>query len=297
MIRLVVDSICDLPEVLIEKYNIVVLPLFVTIGDKSYRDRVDIQLDEVYDKMRQGIVPMTSQISSGDTEATFRSLCENGDDFIYLSFSSGLSGTFQLANILIDDIKPDFPERRMMAIDSEAGSMGIGIIALQAARWMAEGKDFDYIVNGINWMIPNTRHLFTLESLSWLAKGGRITPPAGYIGDKLQIKPILNLTDKLLHVIGIVRGRKTAFKTLLTMTQKEIGDFTDQLIGVAHADDPEAAATVEAMVKEAFPNAKTFVHPIGCVLGSHLGIGGVGILFFSKKVDGYDLAEEDFEIK
>ncbi|MDO4939466.1 MAG: DegV family protein [Lachnospiraceae bacterium] len=293
MLRLVVDSICDLPEMLIEKYNIEVLPLFVTIGDRSYRDRVDIQLDEVYAKMRQGIVPMTSQISSGDTEALFRGICEKGDDFIYLSFSSGLSGTYQLANIIIDDLKPEFPERRMEAIDSEAGSMGIGIIALQAARWIAAGRDFDYVSNGIRQMIPNTRHLFTLENLTWLAKGGRITPPAGYIGDKLQIKPILNVSDRLLHVIGIVRGRKSAFKTLLSLTEKEIAGFEDQLIGIAHADDPDAAATVEVMVREAFPGAKTFIHPIGCVLGSHLGIGGVGILFFSKRVDGYDLMDED----
>lgn len=293
MVRLVVDSICDLPQSLIEKYNITVLPLFVTIGDVSYRDRVDIQLDQVYAQMRNGIVPMTSQISSGDTEDTFRSILGQGDDLIYLSFSSGLSGTYQLAKIILDDLAPEYPDRRMEAIDSESGSMGIGIQALQAARWMKQGKDFDFIVNGIHEMIQNTCHLFTLESLSWLAKGGRITPPAGYIGDKLQIKPILNFPDKYLHVSGIVRGRKAAFKTLINMMNREIAEFPEQLIGIAHADDTEAAETIGKMVHETLPNAKTFIHPIGCVLGSHLGIGGVGILFFTKKVDGYDLMEEE----
>ncbi|MBQ0146608.1 MAG: DegV family protein [Lachnospiraceae bacterium] len=293
MVRLVVDSICDLPCELIEKYNIGVLPLFVTIGDESYRDRVDIQLEQVYEKMRQGIVPMTSQISSGDTEELFRKICGDGDDLIYLSFSSGLSGTYQLANIIIEDLKAEYPDRKLEAIDSEAGSMGIGIIALQAARWAAQGRDFDFIRNGIYDMIPKTRHLFTLENLSWLAKGGRITPPAGYIGDKLQIKPILDIENKLLHVVTVVRGRKAAFKMLINMTQKEAKNFPKQLIGIAHADDTEAAETIEKMVKEAFPESKTFIHPIGCVLGSHLGIGGVGILFFTDPTEGYDLMDED----
>ena len=294
MTRLVVDSICDLPELLIKKYYIAVLPLFVTIGDESYRDRVDITLEEVYEKMRSGIVPMTSQISSEEAEKTFRGILDDGDDLIYLSFSSGLSGTDQLAKIILDDIRPDYPDRRMEAVDSEAGSMGIGIQALQVARWMAQNRDYDFILQGIYEMIPNTRHVFTLESLSWLAKGGRITPPAGYIGDKLQIKPILDFPDKYLHVAGIVRGRKTAFKTLINMMNKDLADCPGQLIGIAHADDREAAETIEKMVHEALPDAKTFIHPIGCVLGSHLGIGGVGILFFSKLVDGYDLMDEDF---
>ena len=93
--------------------------------------------------------------------------------------------------------------------------------------------------------------------------------------------------------MGIVRGRKAAFKTLLNMLTERAGDFDNQLIGIAHADDPDAAIAVEAMVKEKFPRAVTFIHPIGCVLGSHLGIGGVGILFMSAPVEGYDLPEED----
>lgn len=294
MTRLVVDSICDLPELLIKKYNIAVLPLFVTLGGESYRDRVDITLEEVYAQMRNGVVPMTSQISSEEAENTFRSILDEGDDLIYLSFSSGLSGTYQLAKIILDDIRPDYPERRMEAVDTEAGSMGIGIQALQAARWMAQGRDYDFVLNGVYEMIPNTRHVFTLESLSWLAKGGRITPPAGYIADKLQIKPILDFPDKMLHVAGIVRGRKVAFKTLINMMNRDIEDCPEQLIGIAHADDPEAAETIDKMVHEALPGARTFIHPIGCVLGSHLGIGGVGILFFSKLADGYDLMDEDF---
>ena len=293
MIRLVVDSICDLHKSIVEKYNIAVLPLFVTIGEKSYRDEVDIHLDEVYSAMREGIVPMTSQISSGDTEALFRSFCEAGDDIIYLSFSSGLSGTYQLAHIILNDLSSEYPDRKLKAVDSEAGSIGIALQALQAARWIAQGKSYEYVLNGLYDMIPKTQHVFTLESLSWLAKGGRISPPAGYIGDKLQIKPVLDIKDKLLRVVGIVRGRKAAFKTLLNMLTERAGDFDNQLIGIAHADDPDAAIAVEAMVKEKFPRAVTFIHPIGCVLGSHLGIGGVGILFLSAPVEGYDLPEED----
>ena len=293
MIRLIIDSTCDMPKELIDRYHVEVLPLFVTVGEESYRDRVDITLEEIYAIMRKGIAPKTSQISSGDTEALFRKICEAGDDLIYLTFSSGMSGTFQLARMLMADIREDYPERRLEAVDSEGGSLGSGLVAMQAARWIAQGRSFDEVTDLMRQMIPKMRHLFTLDSLSWLAKGGRITTATGYFGDKLHIKPLLRVENKTLHVMRVIRGRKATLKLLVKMMTEETGGRADQLIGIAHADDPEAAQTIEKMVKDAIPDARTVILPIGCVLGAHLGIGGVGLLYAAAPVEGYDLLDED----
>lgn len=292
MIRLIVDSTCDMPKELIGKYHIEVLPLFVTIGEDTYRDGPEIDLKRLYDTMRQGIVPKTSQISAEDTETVFRRICEAGDDFIFLSFSSEMSGTYQLAQIIVSDLREEFPSCRMEVVDSEGGCFATGLIAMQCARWIASGRDYEDVLSHVKDMIGKIQHLFTLDSLNWLAKGGRIAKPAGYVGDVLQIKPILHVTDKTMHVVRVVRGRKNTLKTLVEMLRERMKECPRQLIGITHADDPEAAAQVEQMIHEALPEAKTKVLPIGCVLGTHLGIGGVGLFFVKAPVADYDLLSE-----
>lgn len=292
MIRFIIDSTCDMPKDLIQKYNISVLPLFVTIGETSYRDGLDLQLDQLYDVMRQGILPKTSQISPEETESLFRGFCQAGDDIIYLNFSSDMSGTFQLARVILSDLQEDFPDRRMTVVDSEGGCFATGLIAMQTARWIAAGKRYDEVLSLMEEMISKIQHLFTLDSLNWLAKGGRIAEPAGYIGDKLQIKPILHVTEKTMHVCRVVRGRKATLKTLATMLADRAKAFPKQLIGITHADDLPAAETMAQMIHSLLPESKTVILPIGCVLGSHLGIGGVGMFFLNAPTSGYDLLEE-----
>lgn len=293
MIRLIIDSTCDMPQALIRKYNIAVLPLSVTIGEESFRDGVDIQIDRLYNAMRQGILPQTSQISPTEAENLFRSICEAGDDLIFLSFSSGMSGTYQLAKLIADNLRQEFPQRRLEVADSEGGSIATGIIAMQTARWIRSGKSFDEVLRLLNEAISKIQHLFTLDSLNWLAKGGRIAKPAGAVGDKLQLKPLLHVTDKTIHVIRIVRGRKQTLTALVNMLVERCRKMPKQLIGIAHADDLPVAKEVEAMILKALPEARTFILPIGCVLGSHIGIGGVGLFFFREPISEYDLLDEE----
>lgn len=293
MIRLIIDSTCDMPQALISKYNIFVFPLSVTINNESFRDGIDIRIEQLYSAMRQGILPQTSQISPSEVEKLFRSICDEGNDLIYLSLSSGLSGTFQLAKLIADDLRREYPSRRIEVLDSETGSIAIGIIAMQAARWISSGKSFEEVLTLMKEAISKIQLLFTLDSLNWLAKGGRIAKPAGYVGDKLHIKPILQLTDKTLHVIRIVRGRKQTLNTLVNMMAEQCRKMPKQLIGIAHADDLPAAEEVAQMVHRALPEAKTFILPIGCVLGCHVGIGGVGLFFFKEPLSEYDLLSEE----
>ncbi|MDR2196847.1 MAG: DegV family protein [Coriobacteriales bacterium] len=290
--RLVVDSTCDMPKALFEKYGIAVLPLQVILGEKSYRDGYEINAEQLYDAMRQGILPKTSQINAAEADALFRGICEAGDNLIYLSFSSGMSGSYQVAHMVLAKLQEEFPELHMAAVDSEGGGMATGLVAMQTARWIASGKEFDEIILLMAEMVAQVQHLITVDNLNWLVKGGRLHRSVGYIGTKLMMKPVLNVVDKTVQIMRIARGRKAALRLMAQTFLEKAKEFPAQLVGIQHTDDFDAAKQVEQMISAVNQKIKTVILPVGCVLSSHVGIGAVGLFFFRKPVRGYDLLSE-----
>lgn len=289
MIKLIVDSICDLPEEIFKKYDVEVLPLRVLINDKEYLDRVNINIDEVYDEMRKGVLPKTSQVSPGNIYEIFDRNCEEGNDFIYLAFSSVLSGTCNLAKKIAEEFKEKYPERNIAVIDTKAGAIGIGVIAMQVLKLIENGVAFENIIANTYEMVESIEHIFVLEDLNWLMKGGRINKIQATVGTMLDLKPMLQVNNGYLEVIKKVRGKKKSINTLLDLVEERINGFKDQVIGIGHADDEEAAEAVVKAIKERFgEDTKCVVTKIGCVLGTHLGIGGVGVIFFNKEFEFYN---------
>ena len=138
-------------------------------------------------------------------------------------------------------------------------------------------------------MTNHIEHVFILEDLNWLMKGGRINKVQAALGTMLDLKPMLDVNNGYLEVIKKVRGKKKSINTLLDIVEERIDGFTDQVIGIGHADDEEAAEAVVKAIKERFgEDTKCVITKIGCVLGTHLGIGGVGVIFFNKKFDFYN---------
>ena len=288
MIKLIVDSTCDLPEQIYKDNDISVLPLRVFINDKEYLDRVDISIEEVYNAMRKNILPKTSQVAPSEIYKVFEKLCNEDSDFIYLAFSAAMSGTYNLAANILEEFKEKYPDRKMIVIDSKSGSTGIGLIVMQALKMIEKGYDFKTIVEQINEMVNHIEHIFTLTDLKWIMKGGRITKTEAVLGTMLDLKPILDVNNGYIEVIKKVRGKKKSLNTLVDILEERSNGFTDQIIGIAHADDVETAENLKNKIKERFgENTEFTVNKIGCVLGSHLGIGGVGILFFNKKLNLY----------
>lgn len=285
MIKIIVDSICDLPNEILIENDIEVLPLKVSLNNIEYKDRVDIQVEEVYDEMRKGIVPKTSQVSPADIYKVFDTYCEKGHDFIYLAFSSVLSGTCGLAENILEEFKEKYPERKMAVIDSKSGSTAIGIIALEAIRLIKMGYDFEEILTEIDRLIASIQHIFFITDLKWLVKGGRIGAVEATLGTMLEIKPIIEVRNGYLEVTKKVRGRKKAIKHLVDQLEERTKDYPEQLIAVSHADDLDGAEEVIEAIKKRLGNVEIMINKIGCVLGAHLGIGGVGILFLDKKPD------------
>jgi DegV family protein with EDD domain len=208
MIKIIVDSTCDLPQDILKEYDIKVMPLNVLINDVEYRDRVDIQTDQVYEYMKKGVVPRTSQIYPEEIYNTFIDYAKKTYDFIYLAFSSALSGTFDLAKMIQKEIKDRYPKVHMEVVDSKSGSFATGIIALQAAKLADKGYEISEILEQVNFMVKHIEHIFVISDLSWLLKGGRISKIAAKTGSILNLRPLLDVQNGHLKVIGVVRGKK-----------------------------------------------------------------------------------------
>ncbi|MDV3429587.1 MAG: DegV family protein [Bacillota bacterium] len=287
MIRLIVDSTCDTNSFVRENFDFDIIPLSITINGISYLDGLEIQADSVYDYMRAGNLPKTSQISYESLTKVIEKCISNQDDFIYLTFSSKLSGTYNFAYKIMEIYKEKYPERKMKIIDSKGGAGGAGLIAFQTMKMINKNLPFETIVNQINFMIDHTVYYFTISDLEWLSKGGRVSKPIGYIGNVLNIKPYLTVDDGKMIVTKMVRGRKKALKTIVSDVISGASDFVNQTICISHANDMEAALYLEEKIKEVLPLCKTLIFQIGAVLGSHIGIGGIGAFYMDKKPEYY----------
>ncbi|NLP44720.1 MAG: DegV family protein, partial [Peptococcaceae bacterium] len=272
MIKIIVDSTCDLPQEILQEYDIKILPLNVLLNGVEYRDRVDIQVEEVYAQMKKGIVPKTSQVSPKEIHSMFTHHIKQATDFIYLAFSSALSGTHNLAKSIQEELTESNPNIKMAVVDSKGGSVATGLIVLQAARLARSGLDFANIIKQIDFMVKHVEHIFAISDLEWLIKGGRINRIVGKTGSILNIKPILDVQNGKMRVISAVRGQRKALRTVVDLVAERIKEFPDQIVGIAHADDLPAAEEVMEMLRTKIGASKFIVQKIGCVLGAHPGI-------------------------
>lgn len=290
MTRIIIDSTSDFPEHLSKRLGFSVLPLSVIIDDAAYRDGVEIQLDDVYGAIRAGKIPSTAQIRWDDTMALFSSIAQAGDDFIYLAFSSAMSGTYDLANMVCSELRVQNPSCRMAVVDSRGGSMGTGLIALQLGLMNEDGVSFDEMVSQCEWMASHVKYAFTISDLKCALRGGRLLArAAGNIGSVLNIKPLMVMKDGKLHLDKLIRGTKQSLGAIADSIVSSVCDFDKQIIGITHADDQEKADIVKALLQARLPDCTFLSERIGGVLGVHLGIGGVGVYCMDKKPERYYL--------
>lgn len=287
MIRIITDSTCDIDKQLLADYDLTILPLKIIINGHEYTDTVDIQINEVYEAMRQGIVPKTTQITYDDVYACFDRFCQQGDDLIYLAFSKAMSGCYTFANLIAEDIRLKYPRSRLTIIDSRCGSGALGLMVLQALKMAELNDDYTVITATLQDMAQHVELIFTLTDLNWIAKGGRLSRTAGYAGTLLNIKPILEVDNGQIITTRAVRGRNHSIAEVAQEIARRAAGFPDQLISITHADDIEMAYELEKQLNELLPHCQTTITCIGAVLGVHLGIGGVGVYCFNSRPDNY----------
>ncbi|WP_027339918.1 DegV family protein [Halonatronum saccharophilum] len=276
-IKIITDSGSDLTKELIEDYDISVLPIPVKLGESNYKDGEDITPEEFYQKLEESdSLPVTSMITPYTFEEKFKSVLEDYDQIIYISFSSQLSGICNSARIAAKIVD----QERIYVIDSKAATLGLGLIVLKAAKLLKEGNDKDVIIKEVEDMIERIEHIFAVGSLDMLKKGGRISSTKALVGSLLNITPILEVTQEGKIVpLSKVRGEKRFIKYMIDV-MKERGDLLkEEAIGISHGNNLQLAQKLAERIKKEFGLEDILITQLGAAIGSHAGPGTVALFF------------------
>jgi len=288
-IKILTDSGCDLPDDVIREYDIDVMPIVVIDNDTEYLDNVTIKPKTLYDNMRKGKVYKTSQIPLNIFQSKFEEIAKEGRSTIYIAFSSGLSATYQTAVMTRDSLKEKYPDLDITIVDSKSASLGFGLLVYEAAKMAKEGKSKEEILNMLDFYIENIQHVFTVDDLEYLFRGGRVTRTQAFLGGLLNMKPILEVTKEgKLQPFERIRGKGKVLKRMLEIMDErgKEADFSLQTIGISHGDDLENALKLKGMIEEKY-GCKTFIiNYIGCAIGAHSGPGTISLFFLSRNYKG-----------
>lgn len=277
-VKFIIDSACDLPKEIIEEFSLETLPFIINIEGETYLDGEDITTAEVYEAMRKGKEPTTDQVPASRFQEVFKKQAEKGNDIIYLSFSSELSGTYQTACMIADQIRDEYPDIEIDIVDSKSGSAATGILAYKAAKMLNEGIEKKDVIAKLKTWIGNIEHLFFLDTLETLQRGGRISRSKSLIGNFLNIKPLLTVVDGEIQLEKKVRGSKKALDKLVGLFEQKCTNIPESLVAITHADDLDRAKELKNKI-ETLGGEIFCLELINSVLGVHLGIGGVGLFF------------------
>lgn len=281
-IKILADSACDLTTSYYNEFNIKMVPLTVHLDEKEYKDGIEISPKEVYDLMREGKSTKTSQVSPIDFKELFLEYVESNQPLVYLAFSSELSGTFQTAKMMEQEIKEDYPEAPIYVIDTKCASIGYGLVILRAAKLAKEGASVEKIIEIARYHAEHMEHIFTVDDLEYLYRGGRVSKTAAFVGTLLKIKPILHVEDGKLIPLEKIRGSKRVLSRMIEIMDERGTDFENQVIGISHGDDIETANQLAEMIKDKFKPREIVIEMVGSVIGAHSGPGTIALFFLNK---------------
>lgn len=276
-IAILTDSCADVPQELAARSGIYVLPLRIRFSDGEYWDGVDITPGEVYARLPQEL-PKTSLPSGERVESLFERIRADGyERVLAIIFSSGISGTFNMVRVMGEA----YEGLEVAAFDTLSGSLGTGATALQAARWIEEGRTWEELQRAIPRLIAGTRVYFAVDTLEYLQKGGRIGKISAVAGTLLQIKPIITFAeDGQLTSAAKVRGRRQSIARLPELIAAGVPEGASYNLMVAHGDAPEELAALRESIRARLPAAAHFWQgEIDCTLGAYVGphLLGAGI--------------------
>ncbi|MBQ8518093.1 MAG: DegV family protein [Agathobacter sp.] len=281
------DSSCDLSKEMIDNYNLKVMQLEVTIDDNPPVLNCDIEPKELYDKLRDGAMAKTNAVTPGFFEENMRESLETGKDILYIGFTSALSVTYNNGAMIIGELQEEFPNRKIMHIDSLCASVGQGLLVHYAALKRAEGLSMEEIFQNVMEMKDKIHHQVTVDDLFFLKRGGRVSATTAVAGSVLNIKPMIEVSaEGKLDTTGKVRGRKSAMKELVAKMKATADLDTLNQVFISHGDCLEDAERVRDMILEAFPNAQVNISYVGAVIGAHTGPGVIALCYLGNTIKG-----------
>lgn len=287
-VKIISDSACDLPDEIIEELDIDILSIVVIKDDKEYLDKVTIDPKTMYDDMRKGAVYKTAQIPPTVFQEKFKEVAKSGEPTIYIAFSSGLSGTYQTAVMVRDSLKEQYPEMDLDIVDSRSASVGFGVLVHKAGKMAKEGKSKKEILKMLDFYVKHIEHIFTVDDMETLFRGGRVTRTQAFVGGLLNIKPVLDIPeDGTLRPVEKIRGRKKVLGRMIEIMDERGGhaDLKNQTIGINHGDNLEGALKLKEMIEEKYGCTDFIINIIGCAIGAHSGPGTLSVFFLNEKYE------------
>ena len=279
-----VNSTVDLPKEWLEERHVPVIPLKYTIDGQTYDDMAGLTSREFFQKLREGKMAVTSQINPGEARAALEPFLKEGKDVLHLAFSSGLSGTCNSMMIAAEELREEYPEAKVIVIDTLCACLGEGLLLHKALQQKAAGKTIDETAA---WVEENKLHIchdVTVDDLNHLHRGGRISKATAVVGTMVKIKPIIHMDNNgKLQVIGKERGRKKSLNTIVDMAAEQAKGWDNDIIMITHGDCIEDAEYVAGLVREKMGIDNILINNIGTVIGSHTGPGVVAVFCIGNK--------------
>lgn len=285
MFKITTDSTADLPEEYMKEHDISCMNLSYILEGVTYGHGVELDWKEFYRMMREGKMPTTSQVNPEEAKEFFEEAVKKDKEILCLSFSSGLSGTYNSARLAAEEVMKEHGDCRIIVIDTLCASLGEGLLVHKAVCLRNQGKSIDEVADWVNAHILNLVHAFTVDDLNHLHRGGRVSKAAAVLGTLAGIKPKLHVDDEgHLILIGKVRGRKKSLVTLVDYMEEKVGSYRDEndIVFISHGDSLEDAEIVRDMVKERFGIQNFIINRVGPTIGTHSGPGTIALFFMGE---------------
>ncbi len=282
---LVTDSACDLSPALLKEWGVELINLTFRFEneDKEYsNDEMDIKT--FYERMLNGETAKTSAINPESFSNTFDKILSDGKDILYLSFSSGLSTTYNSSRIAAEELLEKYPDRKIICVDTLSASAGQGLLVHLAVEKINSGADINTVSEYIDNIKLSICHWFTVDDLVYLKRGGRISPAVAFVGAVLGIKPVLHVDNEgKLVSVSKARGRKAALMALIEKYSETANQNNEKIAYISHADCINDAEFIQKQLLEKFGTNTKIITNVGPVIGAHSGPGTLALFFVGKE--------------
>lgn len=279
-----VNSTVDLPKEWLVRRKVPVVPLRYTIDGKTYEDMAGLSPKEFFGKLREGKMSVTSQVNPGEAKEALRPFLLEGKDILHLAFSSGLSGTCNSMRIAAEELMEEFPNQKVMVIDTLCACLGEGLLLYYALKRKSEGCSMEETAKWVEENKLHVCHNVTIDDLDHLHRGGRISKTVAVLGGMVKIKPMIHMDDQgTLQVIGKERGRRKSLNKIVDTAVEQSKGWENDIIMITHGDCEEDAGYVAELVREKMGIDNILVNNIGTVIGSHTGPGVVAVFCMGQK--------------
>ena len=276
------DNNSDLPEEYLKDHGVGCMYLSYSMDGKNYTHGNFLPEHEFYEAMRNGSMPTTAQVNPENAKALLEPYLKEGKDILHIAFSSGLSGTYNSSRIAAEELMEEYPDRKIIVVDSLSASLGQGLLVWLAQQKKELGQTLEEVADWAEKNKLKMVHLFTVDDLNHLYRGGRVSRTTAIVGSMLNIKPVLHVDNEgKLTAIGKVRGRKKALQELIKLMDEKIGIFGADCdtIFISHGDCEQDAQYVAAKVKEKYNIKNIIINQVGATIGAHSGPGTMALFF------------------